>query len=294
MPVSLLSVSSLSPSAKKNIYEVSFADILRKIDPFPVVNKAKRMREEKLMAFNYDNDPHFYEKHFDTVHFNSDDAKPAYNDVDPNAIEDTNKVQVVPPVFARMYKGLSYHLYSQLVKDETFLRTRIPCCIECYLLYVGPDDPKEFEVNEIIPTKAYTRTNTQVNPVRDHQSHKMKLKYLNTKYYVSKTINKGLEEEDKIIDKKKERQVVSHKDRRTSDQKSMANKILLIRRSPSQNLRSASVSNMTRLKRNKSEPTTKIDISGRILSQSRRRRYSKGHRHCQCIQPTPKTQRRIP
>lgn len=230
-----------------------------------MVNKAKRMREEKLMAFNYENDPQFYEKHFDIVHFNSDDAKPAYNDVDPNTIDETNRVQVVPPVFARMYKGLSYQLYSQLVKDETFLRTRIPCCVDCYLLYVGPDDPKEFEVNEIVPTKTFAKSNSLVNPVRDHQSHKMKLKYLNTKYYVSKTINKGLEEEDKIIDKKQERQTASLKNRRDGEPRSAANNILLIRRSPSQHLRSASVSNLTRPKRNKSEPNTKIDTSGKFI-----------------------------
>ena len=262
----LCSISMISSdTARKNIYEVSFADILRKTDPFPIANQAKRMREEKLMAFNYDNDPHFYDRHFDTVHFNSDDAKPAYDDVDQNLLDEGTKVQIVPPVFARMYKGLTYHLYSQLVKDPTFLRTRIPCCVNCYLLYVGPDDPKQFEVGEILPTRVLLNSGNWTNPIKDHQSHKMQLKYLNTKYFVSKTVNKRLEEEELAIKEKNERRAVSHQGSRAiAKVASTSSKILLVRRSPSHQLRSQSSGPLKPHKRERSEGSTKIGIAGKV------------------------------
>jgi hypothetical protein len=234
---------------------------LRKIDAHPVMSKAKRMRAEKLMAFNYDNDPLFYEKNFDIVHFNSDDAKPAADDINLNLLDEVNGVQIVPQVFARMYKGLNYELYSQLVKDKTFLRTRVPCCMDCYLLYVGPDDPKQYELDEVVPIRVNSMGNNRnMSPVRDRQSHQMKLKYLSTKYYVSKTFNKTLEQEVKQIEKNHKRKIVSHQGERGLLKNPSDANVLLIKRSAPINRRSASVNEIKR--RDKSQDSMKLPTSG--------------------------------
>lgn len=159
-------------TATEDRYEVTFEQILRRIDQHPVQNRYISPIEETQVIMNPNPDKAYIEKHYDIIHFNSDDVK-VPSDFGPAKTQTESTIKVVPEVFKTAFRELDYANYLKIKDKRYFLETAVPVCQDCYLFYLDPN-LRCFAAEPIIdfgkPKKlydGYVRTNSQ------------KLKYLN-------------------------------------------------------------------------------------------------------------------
>lgn len=159
-------------TATEDRYEVTFEQILRRIDHHPVQNRYISPIEETQVIMNPNPDKAYIEKHYDIIHFNSDDVK-VPSDFGPAKTQTETTIKIVPEVFRTAFKELDYASYLKIKNKRFFLETVVPVCQDCYLYYLDPN-LRCFAAEPIIdfskqrkPSAGYIRTNSQ------------KLKYLN-------------------------------------------------------------------------------------------------------------------
>lgn len=151
---------------------MTFEQILRRIDQHPVQNRYISPNEETQIVMNPNPDKAYIDKHYDIIHFNSDDVK-VPSDFGPAKPQTEFTIKVVPEVFKTAFKDLEYKSYLKIKHKRFFLETAVPVCQDCYLYYLDPN-LRCFAAEPIVdfgkPKKSYDgyiTTNSQ------------KLKYLN-------------------------------------------------------------------------------------------------------------------
>ena len=156
-------------------YQVTYENILKRIDKFPLDNRGKNEVPTKELVFNKSGDNGFLTEHYDIIHFNPDDEKQPIT-IDQSSPKDLD-LRTIPEVIKNRYKNISLEGYIRLINTPSFRMTPIRVCLDCFILY-NSEIKREIKA----PEKS---TGTGDN---SKQQMKTKFKFLNDTYKIRQLV----------------------------------------------------------------------------------------------------------
>lgn len=113
--------------------------ILKRIDNYPIDNRYIPPNKDKEIVVNPNPDKAFIDKHYDIIHFNTDDVK---QNTEYGATNEKNILRnknIVPDVLKIAFKELDYKDYIKIKDKKHFQETKVSVCEDCYLSYINPN-----------------------------------------------------------------------------------------------------------------------------------------------------------